>query len=336
MSTITATGPSAQAMDQRLNAARRSLDPVAVAAKRRRRQWIDRLVVSLLLLVAIVYAVYPVAGTFWNNYKAWEFAQSSPHRVTSQAAVVDHSALLASAAAYNANLAPTALMDPWTHSTPTSPEYLAYTQELALGPTMATLRIPGIKVTLPIMHGTSDEVLSKAAGHVYGSSLPVGGISTHAALSAHRGLPNLTAFDSLPEMKVGDEFFIDVYGETLAYRVMEEPKVVLPNAMSELAVVDGKDMVTLITCTPYAINSHRLLVTGERIDWSPEVAVQAAPTGFDWTIQPWMYSWLIFAGAAALALLVYTAVWITKDFRTRAARAVARKGLVAPAMRTDS
>ncbi|HQV57861.1 MAG TPA: class C sortase, partial [Ilumatobacteraceae bacterium] len=163
--------------------------------------------------------------------------------------------------------------------------------------------IPRIKVKLPVYHGTSDDTLAKGVGHLYGTSLPVGGIGTHAVLTSHTALTTATLFDHLDEMKVDDVFFIDVYGETLAYQV-DQIKIILPQEISDLTIVDGEDYVTLVTCTPYAVNTHRLLVRGHRIpvevaETTPSV-VAASPS----VIQPWMY-WLL-AGAAAgvVALLV--------------------------------
>ena len=129
---------------------------------------------------------------------------------------------------------------------------------------MCYLEIPAIGVTLPIRHTTSDEVLNVAIGHLEWSSLPVGGESTHCVLSGHRGLPSAELFTNLDNLEYGDTFFIHVLGETLEYWV-DQISVVLPNDYDALSVVEGEDYVTLMTCTPYGINSHRLLVRGTRI-----------------------------------------------------------------------
>ena len=129
---------------------------------------------------------------------------------------------------------------------------------------MCYLEIPAIGVTLPIRHSTSDEVLNAAIGHLEWSSLPVGGESTHCVLSGHRGLPSAELFTNLDNLEYGDTFFIHVLGETLEYWV-DQISVVLPNDYDALSVVEGEDYVTLMTCTPYGINSHRLLVRGTRI-----------------------------------------------------------------------
>ena len=131
------------------------------------------------------------------------------------------------------------------------------------------LEIPVISVYLPVYYGTSDEVLSKGVGYIVNSSLPVGGVNTHSVLSGHTGLPGAELLSSLDKMKEGDMFFIHVLGETLAYEV-DEISVVKPDETEGLKIFPGKDYVTLVTCTPYGVNSDRLLVRGKRTDYVPE------------------------------------------------------------------
>lgn len=128
---------------------------------------------------------------------------------------------------------------------------------------MGTIRIPKISVRLPIYHGTSESALASGAGHLYGSSLPVGGKSTHAVLTGHRGLVEAAMFTRLDEMRVGDYFYIEVMGRTLGYQV-DRITVIEPNDTSQLKIVPGEDRVTLMTCTPYGVNTHRLLVSATR------------------------------------------------------------------------
>lgn len=135
---------------------------------------------------------------------------------------------------------------------------------------MAYITIPKIDVQLPIYHGTSSEVLNVAVGHLQGSSLPVGGVNTHAVISAHRGLPSAKLFSDLDRLDIGDTFEITVLNEVLKYSI-DEINVVTPDNLSNLQIVEGRDLVTLVTCTPYGINTHRLLVRGTRIDESNEV-----------------------------------------------------------------
>ena len=131
---------------------------------------------------------------------------------------------------------------------------------------MGTIEIPKISVNLPIYHGTTEEVLSIGIGHLEGTSLPVGGNDTHSILTGHRGVPNSKLFTRLDELEKGDLFYIRVGNKTLAYQV-NEIKVIKPEAAEELSIKTEKDMVSLITCTPYGINSHRLVVTGERTQY---------------------------------------------------------------------
>lgn len=131
------------------------------------------------------------------------------------------------------------------------------------GGVMGTIRIPKISVNLPIYHGTSQSALASGAGHLYGSSLPVGGKNTHAVITGHRGLVNATMFTRLDEMRVGDYFYLDVMGHTLGYQV-DRISVIEPNDTSKLKIVPGEDRVTLMTCMPYGVNTHRLLVSAVR------------------------------------------------------------------------
>lgn len=131
---------------------------------------------------------------------------------------------------------------------------------------MGSIEIPKINVNLPIYHGTSDEVLSIGVGHVYSSSLPIGGINSRSVLTGHRGLPNAKLFTRLDEVVEGDLFFIRIQDKTLAYKV-NKIEVIEPEDVDAVSIIEGKDLVSLITCTPYGINTHRLVVTGERVPY---------------------------------------------------------------------
>lgn len=135
---------------------------------------------------------------------------------------------------------------------------------------MGSIEIPCINVNLPIYHGTSDEVLSAGVGHLNGSSLPIGGVNTKSILTAHRGLPSSKLFTRLDELVEGDLFFIRVLNETLAYKV-RDIQVIDPEDVGGLEIEEGKDLVSLITCTPYGLNTHRLVVTGERTEYEPAI-----------------------------------------------------------------
>ena len=140
---------------------------------------------------------------------------------------------------------------------------------------MGAVEIPGIQVNLPIYHGISEEVLAKGVGHMPGSALPIGGEGNHTVLTGHTGLPSAKLFTDLTKVKEGDLFYLRVLGETLIYRV-DQVKVVLPTDGSDLEPQAGKDYCTLLTCTPYGVNSHRLLVRGERTE--PETVEAMAPS----------------------------------------------------------
>lgn len=150
-----------------------------------------------------------------------------------------------------------------------------YKNVLNVSKAMAYIEIPKIDVKLPIYHGSSTEVLEKGVGHLESSSLPIGSSTGHCILTGHRGLPSAQLFTALDEMKKGDKFYIHVLDKTLCYEV-DKISVILPSELQNLTIEEGKDYVTLVTCTPYGVNTHRLLVRGERCAYTPEDAEQAA------------------------------------------------------------
>lgn len=162
---------------------------------------------------------------------------------------------------------------------------LAYDEQLTVGGVMAYVDIPKINVYLPVQHGTDADTLEKSVGHVVGTSLPVGGSSTHAVLSAHSGMASSKLFSDIDQLTEGDVFYIHVLGDVLAYKV-DAIHTVLPTDTSLLQIEDGKDYVTLVTCTPFGINTHRLLVRGHRVPYVPEQEATAAaekPAASSWT-----------------------------------------------------
>ena len=182
---------------------------------------------------------------------------------------------------YNAMLSGTAAITEGEASA--SP--LPYAEQLTVGGVMCYIDIPKINVYLPVQHGTDADTLEKSVGHVVGTSLPVGGSSTHAVLSAHSGLASSKLFSDIDQLTEGDTFYIHVLGDTLAYKV-DAIHTVLPTDTSLLQIEDGKDYVTLVTCTPFGVNTHRLLVRGHRIPYTPEQATAAAvekPAASSWT-----------------------------------------------------
>jgi len=186
-----------------------------------------------------------------------------------------------------------------------SDQELVYQDILSAGPegTMARIRFPAAKVDMPIYHGTSDATLLKGAGHLEGSHLPIGGESTRSVITAHRGLASATMFNHLDQVEKGDRFTIEVFGEVLTYEV-REINVIQPEATDSLRAEPGRDLVTLVTCTPLGINTHRILVTGERVTPTPIKDVQAMGSKSDLPGFPW---WALGSGAALV--LVAGFVW---------------------------
>ena len=171
-----------------------------------------------------------------------------------------------------------------------------------IDPVMARIVIPSIHVSLPVYHGTDSRTLTEGIGHLFGTSLPIGGPSTHAVLTGHTGLSTATMFDNLNQLKKGDVFYVSSLGQTLKYEV-NDITVVKPEETDSLRKVPGRDLVTLITCTPYGVNSHRLLVTGERVPMDPTAAAAEEAKALPAPMQTWMKA-IIVAVAVILAVVV--------------------------------
>lgn len=216
----------------------------------------------LLFIVGIVIIVFPIVSQvsyyIASHQKINQFERSVSKQDTSE---IDQRIALAKA--YNETLSKRSLpIDPFTKK---QKEGLKeYARMLEVREQIGHVTIPSIGVDIPIYAGTTATVLEKGSGHLEGTSLPIGGRSTHAVLTAHRGLPTARLFTDLNKVKKGDTFYVTNIKETLAYKV-DSIRVVDPTALDAVRVVDGKDYVTLLTCTPYMINSHRLLVRGERV-----------------------------------------------------------------------
>lgn len=219
----------------------------------------------LVMAVGIGLLAYPAVSDWWNGYhqsRALTGYNSAVAHISQQ----DYSDLLEAARAYNAKLAAGQ-----SELGADADAYMEY--ESLLNPAgtgiMGHVEIKKINIKLPIYHGTADNVLQVAVGHLYGSSLPVGGESTHACISGHTGLPRAMLFTDLTELVSGDTFTVQVLNELMTYEV-DQIKVVEPTDVSDLQIVHGEDYCTLITCTPYGVNSHRLLVRGHRVPNLPE------------------------------------------------------------------
>ena len=220
----------------------------------------SNIILILIFLVGLSVMLYPTVSDYVNQ-KNQSRAVASYSEEVENLSDVDYQAYFDAADDYSRRLAetPDAFYRP--------EEVSGYTDTLDVSGTgiMGYITISKIGVELPVYHGTSDGVLQVAAGHLEGSSLPVGGAGTHAVISAHRGLPSAKLFTNLDELEVGDTFTITVLDRVLTYEV-DQISIVLPTETDLLQPVEGKDYVTLMTCTPYGINTHRLLVRGKRIE----------------------------------------------------------------------
>ena len=169
---------------------------------------------------------------------------------------------------------------------------------------MGYVEIPKIGVKIPVYHTTDEAVLERAAGHLEGSSLPVGGEGSHAVISAHRGLPSAALFTDLDQLEEGDYFFLSVLDDRLCYMV-DHISVVEPSDTSGLAAEDGKDLVTLMTCTPYGVNSHRLLVRGSRVDFEDIEDMEVAMAAYSGPSVHTNYLMWVIVGLAATAAIIF-------------------------------
>lgn len=221
---------------------------------------------STIVLVAIFFVglcilLYPTVSDFWNEKRQSQAIMNYDDLIVNLTPE-DYSDYFKKADEYNRKLR--LISAPFLGYSTLDKEYYS-TLDINGDGMMGYITIEKIKVQLPIYHGTSDKVLNSAVGHVEGSTLPVGGASTHCVLSAHRGLPSAKLFTNLDKLEEGDVFTIRILDQTFTYQV-DQILVVLPNKMSDMYVVNGEDYCTLVTCTPYGINTHRMLVRGTRIE----------------------------------------------------------------------
>lgn len=225
----------------------------------------SNIVLVLLLLIGLSLILYPSVSDYWNSFHQSRAIANYAEAV----ADIDndkYDALWQSALDYNAQLAQMGVQWEFTEE-----QKAAYKSELDMTGTgvMGYIEIQKINCLLPIYHSTEDAVLQIAIGHIEGSSLPVGGDSTHCILSGHRGLPSARLFTDIDQLLEGDTFVLRTLDETLTYQV-DKIRIVLPYELDDLQIEPGRDLCTLVTCTPYGVNSHRLLVRGHRVENAPE------------------------------------------------------------------
>ena len=273
-------------------------------------RWIKKnlssIILVLIFIIGLSLLLYPSFSDYWNSFHQSRAIASYAQSVTT----IDddqYEKMWAQAQEYNTTLAKK--QNRWVLS---EEEYEEYEDLLNIGGTgiIGYIEIPNIKVSLPIYHGVDEAVLQIAVGHIEGSSLPVGGEGTHCVISGHRGLPSAKLFTNLDEMEEGDLFMMRVLDETLTYEV-DQIRIVEPEDLSALDIEEGKDLCTLVTCTPYGINSHRLLVRGHRVE-NMESANSIRVTADAMQIDPVMVAPVI-----AVPILLILLIWLLVHYRKR-------------------
>ena len=246
--------------------------------KKKNNNWTTVFLV-LLLLAGVSLLLYPSLSDYWNSMHQTR-AIASYAETVSQLDTAQYDEMWKAAQDYNRSLAQRETAFALTDEQKAAYESLLDVSGLGV---MGYIEIPEIDCSLPIYHGTEESVLQVAVGHLEWSSLPVGGEGTHCVLSGHRGLPSAKLFTNLDKLAVGDTFLLRVLDEVLTYEV-DQILIVGPEQVDALGIVPGEDYCTLVTCTPYGINTHRLLVRGHRVENTPEAArmhVTADATQFD-------------------------------------------------------
>ncbi len=261
--------------------------------------------ISILIVVVLISAIamllYPTVSDqynlFLNNRRILSY--------TRQVETVDsaeNAEMMAAARAYNERINNTQIRDAFDEAdADASAEYYSLLNPNGDG-IMGIIEIPRIGVRLPVYHGTGEVGLSQGAGHMEGTSLPVGGESTHCGIAGHRGLPSAKLFSDLDQMQRGDVIYLNVLGELLVYQV-DQISVVLPHELEYMSIIEGEDYLTLVTCTPYGMNSHRLLVRGKRADLEDLVDVLALGDSAEQTPN-WQGALVCAAPVAAVGLLL--------------------------------
>ncbi len=277
---------------------------------------LPNILIGLVFVVGLGIFTYPTISDQWNRYHQSQAIASYEKQVESTSEE-DFSKAWSEAEAYNASIVENTFSTDAFDEEEKNLRGTDYWNVLNLSDTglMGYISIPEINQKLPIYHGTSDGVLQIAAGHLSGTKLPIGGSGTHSVIAAHRGLPSAKLFSDLDELKIGDEFYIHVLDQTLAYEVdqilpmIEKDDVeTLSNALQN---VEGEDYVTLFTCTPYGINSHRLLVRGTRCEYHGEDEVKVSEETMLESIQEYymLYALLVIAVIVLIYVLVKVKKW---------------------------
>lgn len=272
-------------------------------------KWVKKnrstIVLVLIFIVGLSLLLYPSLSDYWNS-----FHQSRAIATYAEAVAdlddADYEKMWQEAEEYNEQL-----KNKTNRWTMTEEEEEEYNRILDVGETgiMGYIEIPEIKVSLPIYHGTDEGVLQIAVGHIPGSSLPIGGMGTHSVVSGHRGLPSAKLFTNLDELKEGDIFMIRVLDETLTYEV-DQIRIVEPDDLTSLEIDPEQDLCTLVTCTPYGVNTHRLLVRGHRIENLNDDSIRV-------TADAMQVDEMFVSTAVAVPVLVILFVWVMVHDRKR-------------------
>ena len=274
-----------------------------------KRKHISTIFIILIFLVGLGFISYPTVSNLWNQaHQSRAIATYS--KQVEKLDDSENKKMLKAARKYNKSLLKKS--DHWKLSKKDKKKYESLLDISGTG-IMGYIEVPKIDCSLPIYHGTDEGALQIAIGHLEGSSLPVGGKSTHCVLSGHRGLPSARLFTDLDQMEEGDIFILNILGRKLAYEV-DQIRVVLPEEMSDLEIEEGKDLCTLVTCTPYGINTHRLLVRGHRTEY---VEKKVAEEKKEVQTKKTDIRLMIAGGAGVLILLIIIIVIVIKRRRKR-------------------
>ena len=240
------------------------------------RRTIFNIIIILIFLIGAGILLYPTFSNWWNLYRNKQLISEYTRSVT-DLSEADYKKIWQDAEAYNKQHTQNVISDAFNQK---GDYILTHPYDTLLNPNgdeiMGYLEIPKINIKLAIYHGVGEKALEEGCGHVEGTSLPIGGKSTHSVLAAHRGLPSAKLFTDLDQMEKGDIFYIHVLDKTLAYKV-DQILVVDPDQTEALAIEDGQDYVTLLTCTPYAVNTQRLLVRGVRTEYNETAETDTSP-----------------------------------------------------------
>ncbi|PKR77905.1 class C sortase [Halalkalibacillus sediminis] len=258
-----------------------------------------KMVLSLIFIIGLGVFFYPIIGNWLATQSHYEIIENDEKVIESlDENIINEERIQAEE--YNREVGSLSdpILDPFAEDYEEE-NYQSYFSVLNLGESMGSLEIPEIDVKLPIYHGASDEVLQRGVGHLSNTSLPVGGEGNHSVLTGHRGLPSAKLFRELDELEMEDKFFIKTLGETLAYQI-DDIQIVEPHEVDWLIYEKDQDYVTLITCDPYMLNTHRLLVRGHRIPHDPMVNdeewVMEAPEGLSQIEEENDYFWYVMGG----------------------------------------